>query len=212
MPVKKSLAKQLNYAVYVPFHPFKGFSDIKYEGMGSIQSGMILITVWFVSSTVRTAVSGYLFNASYGEPLNIFIELAKIFAPFLLWGISNWCITTLFSGEGSFKEILIAESYAIVPLIAANFLVAILSNGFSLQESMYIGFIDIAAFLFTAFLLLIGMLQTHQYTLFKTLMSSLSTILGIAIILFVALLCFSLIQQIYVFFYSIVTELYMRTK
>ena len=212
MAVKESLKKQLGFTVYVPFHPFKGFNDIKYEGMGSLLSGMILLCIWFVSSTVRVALSGYIFNASYGEPLNLVLEASKVFIPFFIWGVSNWCITTLFSGEGSFKEILTAEGYAVVPLIAANFLITILSNIFSYQESMYINFIDVTAFLFTAFLLIIGMLQINQYSLFKTLLSSAFTIVGIAVILFIALLCFSLIQQIYVFFYSIVTELYYRSK
>ena len=171
---------------------------------------MVFLVAWFLTSTLRTALAGYLFNTDYGRPLNLLLEASRVAIPFFLWGVANWCITTLFSGEGRFTEILTAEGYAVVPLIFSNLLVLIFSNVFSYQETMYIQFIDTAAILLTAFLLLVGMLQIHQYTLTRTLISSAFTILGIAAILFIALLCVSLIQQIATFLYSVAAELYYR--
>jgi hypothetical protein len=54
------------------------------------------------------------------------------------------------------------------------------------------------------------MMGTHQYTFFKNIIVSILTIFGIAVIIFIILLGFQLIQQIYTFVYSVYKELSFR--
>jgi predicted cation transporter len=57
-----------------------------------------------------------------------------------------------------------------------------------------------------------GLLAIHQYTLKKTIISLLLTMLGIAIIAFIVFLAFGLIQQSISFFGAIISELLYRLK
>lgn len=36
--------------------------------------------------------------------------------PVALWVLANWCLTTLFDGEGTLKDVYIATCYALTPL------------------------------------------------------------------------------------------------
>jgi hypothetical protein len=55
-----------------------------------------------------------------------------------------------------------------------------------------------------------GMKAVHQYSVPKTLLSMAFTVLAMVIMLFVIVLLVALFQQIYIFFYTIYTELLYR--
>ena len=58
---------------------------------------------------------------------------------------------------------------------------------------------------------LIGIMQIHNYTLGKTLIVLFLTVIAMFIIIFVCLLLFDLINQVYNFFYSLYTEIIFRS-
>ena len=60
------------------------------------------------------------------------------------------------------------------------------------------------------FMILIGIMQVHNYTLGKTLITIFLTFIAMFIIIFVVLLFTDLISQVYNFFYSIYQELIYR--
>ena len=140
-----NLIKGLRYSLYVIFHPFDGFWDLKHENKGSIYSaGLILILVG-ISYTIMWQYTGFLFNTRNLENLNIYFELASILVPFMLWCSVNWSLTTLMEGKGTLKEIFITSSYALTPLILINLPVTILSNYLTLQEGSFYYFFSIIA-------------------------------------------------------------------
>ena len=60
------------------------------------------------------------------------------------------------------------------------------------------------------FMMLIGIMQVHNYTLGKTMVTILLTFISMFIIIFVVLLLADLINQVYSFLYSIYQELIFR--
>jgi hypothetical protein len=58
-----------------------------------------------------------------------------------------------------------------------------------------------------AWLMLAGAVPTHEYTMFKSVVTSLSTILGIAAVLFLAMVFYSAVSQLISFFVNIATEI-----
>ena len=55
-----------------------------------------------------------------------------------------------------------------------------------------------------------GMMVTHQYSVKKTLLTTILTIIGMGILLFIGLLFFSVIQQIVTFAVTIYKEVRFR--
>ncbi len=206
----KNFSTRVKFAFHVLSHPIRGFYELKYEKEGSLSLGLMILFGVFVTSVIRSTMTGYLFNQDYGTPINIFVIFAKTVFPFLLWSIASWCLTVLFSGEGTMKEIFTAVSYATLPLIFSNVLLTLLTNVLINKESMYITFFDTFFWIWTFALIFIAMMGTHQYTFLKNIIVSILTIFGIAVIIFIILLGFQLIQQIYTFVYSVYKELSFR--
>ncbi len=202
--------KALRYSLYTIFHPFKGFWDIKHKKKGSLAASLTFLSVYVLTAVFRAQFTGYIFNENYPDTANVFKIILQSVMLFFLWCLSNWCLTTLMDGEGSFRDITTAVGYALVPVIIGNLLITWMSNGMILEEQMFITYIDGITLLWTGMLLLFGTLVVHQYSLLKTVVTSLLTVVVMMIVVFIGLLCISLMQQLADFFESIYKEIAFR--
>ena len=135
---------------------------------------------------------------------------ASILPPVFLWVISNWCFTTLFDGEGSLKDIYIATCYALFPLPPFLILTTLLSNIVTVDEAGLLTLALGVSLFWCGFLLFFGMQVIHDYTLFKNILTTLATIIGMVFIMFLAVLFTSLVTKIVGFVYNIIIELSYR--
>jgi Yip1 domain. len=192
------------------FHPFQGFEEIKLKKKGSLRLSVLILAIWFLSAIMSRQLTGFIFNPYRVDKLNIFALLPSTIILFSVWVISNWAFCTLLDGNGSFKEIWIVSSYALVPYITFTFICIFLSNFITIEGAVFLNWIYSAGQWWTVILMILGLREMHQYTFKKTLMSILLTILGIFIIAFLTLLVFSLYNQVATFFKTIYNELIYR--
>lgn len=162
------------------------------------------------SNILRGQFTGYLFNKYYPENADAFLIIIQSATMYFLWCIANWCLTTLMNGEGTGKEILTAVGYCLLPLIFANILVMLLSNTFSLEESTFLLYIDGFAYLWTGFLIFSATAVIHQFSASKTVLVIVLTVAVMVILVFIGLLCISLVQQFLAFVQSVYSELAYR--
>jgi tetratricopeptide (TPR) repeat protein len=210
-PKWQKLLNQLTYGFHVIYHPFDGFWDLKHYKRGSIKSANILVALACFSLIIQKIITPFIFNPQgYDAPIQITVEIAQIIIPVLLWVTANWCLTTLMDGEGSFKDIYIATSYALFPIILITIPTAILSHFLTIEEGVYITFLNDIAFGWTILLVLAGCMVVHQYSLFKNIVSSILTIIGIGVLLFIGLVFITTIQRIFAVFGDVITEIMFR--
>lgn len=130
--------------------------------------------------------------------------------PILLWVTANWCLTTLFEGEGSFKDVFIATGYSLAPMPIFIIIATLLTNVFTLQEATLVTFLQSIAWIWVGFLVFIGMMITHDYSIAKSIVTAIGTIVGMAFVIFMALLFSTLIVKIVSFISNIVVEISYR--
>lgn len=165
---KPRVSDQLVYLFRVIWHPFDGFYDIKRENRGGVAGATILLAALVLSFILKGLLTGYIFNDLDLEGYSFLAEIAYILIPFLLWCVSNWCLTSLMNGNGSFKDIYVMSCYALSPLILFNLLYAGASNFLALDQAQFLGFISAVGMLWAGFLLFCGTLTIHEYTFGKT--------------------------------------------
>lgn len=112
---KRSLGEELWYAIYVIFHPFDGFWDIKHEKRGSVKGATTILAITVAAFLYQSVGRGWLFNP-YQNGASYIMVFMSVALPVALWVIANWCLTTLFDGEGTLKDVYIATCYALTPL------------------------------------------------------------------------------------------------
>ena len=172
--------------------------------------GALLILLLTILAFIYNSLGrGYLFNP-YGGGTSFIFETISILLPVLLWVTANWCLTTLFDGEGNFKDIFVSSSYALFPLILFLVPVTLLTNVASLDESKMISLLLTLSFVWLGMLLFFGMATTHGYSMGKNVLITIFTIVGMMFIMFIILLFSNLIQQMVSFVADIITEVSLR--
>ena len=130
--------------------------------------------------------------------------------PLILWVTANWCLTTLFDGEGTFKDIYVASCYALTPLPIVMLPTIWLSNIVTVDEMGILSLVNSIAFVWMAMLIFFGSMITHDYSLPKNILTTIGTIDGAPFIMFVIILFGSLITKVFTFFWNIYAELSYR--
>lgn len=199
------------YPLYVMLHPFDGYGEMKWgKGKGSVPVALFVLALLFTSNIAIRQGTGFVFNNNRPDKLNILLELAYTAIPFLLWVISNWSFCTLMDGEGKFREICIFSAYALTPLVVFTVPAVILSNFMILQEGTFLNLYNSVLKIWTFVLMVIAMKEVHQYSIKKTFASMALTVVGMAIIIFLAMLILSLFQQLFIFISTVYSEIMYR--
>lgn len=200
----------LRYAFYVIFHPFKGFWDLKHERKGNFGAAAILLLLVTVTFVARQQMSGFLFGGDTQTDTGVLLTISSVLLPFFLWCVSNWCVTTLMDGEGRFSDIVMVSAYALTPLFLIQLPLVLLSNVLTQSESGFYTFFMVVSVAWAAFLLVVGIMTVHQFTMGKTLGTILIALVGMVIMVFLFFLLFVLIQQMINFVLLLREELAMR--
>ena len=206
---KRTFGEEILYAFHIIFHPFDGFWDLKHEKRGSVRGATFWLVVTCFAFVYQSVGLGYLRNPM-GGGMSYFMSCVSIISPVMLWVVANWCITTLFEGEGSFKDVFIATCYSLAPLPMLIIPGVMLTNVMTASEmaiyDLMLGF----AFLWLGLLVFFGMMVTHDYTLGKNFITAIVSIVGVAFIIFIVGLFSTLVAKVFTFFYNIYVELSYR--
>ena len=206
---KRTLKEELTYGFHLIFHPFDGYWDLKHEKRGSVRASIIFLAITVAAFYYSGIGKGYYYNPK-GSTATIFSQAAMVLVPFFLFVVSNWCFTTLFDGEGSFKDIFIATSYALFPVPVLVIVSTALTNVLVGTESQITTLIVSLAYIYMAFLIIIGMQVTHDYSTGKNIVTIFMTLAGMVVIMFIAVLFVSLISKMTGFVSTLANELSYR--
>ncbi len=202
--------KTLKYSLYVILHPFDGFWDLTHEKRGSIAAANTIVILTLLTNLWDMRFTNFMFNGTRWEEVNIIMVIASVLLPLAIWVLANWCLTTLMDGKGRLKEIYMATAYAFTPYVLIGLPMIVVSNLVTVEEGVFYTYFNSFALIWCVFLILCGMMMIHDYSLMKGLASCLLSLVGMAIIMFILLLFFSLISDSFAYFISMVKEIGLR--
>lgn len=200
----------MKQALYILKHPIYGVWDMKRLKTGRYRDGFILILLAIAAVTFNRQMRAFVFNNYYNVPLDILKQITIVVIPVVLFSLANWAVTTLAEGKGSFKDIFMVTCYSLMPLIIFQIVAPIISQFMTLNELAYLQIIDGVGYGWMILMLLLGIKEIHEYTGGKMVSTMVLTVIGAAIIVFIVLLFFSLLQELGSFIYSIYREFSLR--
>ena len=200
----------LRYALHVITHPFDGFWDLIHEKRGTVAAANTFLFLFLLTRVLKLICTNFQFITAPIQHINLVEEAASLLLPFLVLCVANWAMTTLFDGKGRFKDIYIGMCYALVPYSLIQLPMILVSNMLTYEEgSMYSVMLSFSI-VWCVFLVFIGLMEIHDYGPGKTLIFMIVTVLGAAVIIFLALVFFSLLSDTLSFFVSFYREIVFR--
>lgn len=181
---------------------------VKRKSQGSVLSAVIILVIFIVVYLIKTYLSAFLFRDAFVG--NVVNEIVKVLGLFLLYVIVNYLVSAFLDGEGKLKDIFIISSYIFIPYIILTIPLTLVSHVLTYNEIFIIDFVYLIIILWTVFLFIYTMKETHNYTGKETVLSTLFILFGIFITILLGLLIFSFIGQLYDFIVSIIKEVIFR--
>jgi hypothetical protein len=191
-------------------HPIDGFWDLTHERRGSVAAANVIVLGAVVVEVLRLTLTNFLFVTIHMESFNAVIVVMRILLPIFLWTVANWGLTTLMDGKGKLLDIYMAIGYALTPYVIINAAMIALSRVITFEEGAVYWVLAGFAALWTGVLILAGMMMIHDYSLAKTIGSSLLTIVGMGVVVFVFVVFFSLVSDAVAYFVSLYREILFR--
>ena len=207
---KRTIKEELFYSYYTIFHPFDGFYDLKHEKRGGIRGATIILGLALFNYLFRQIAGGYIYFGSDWRTVSLMDAVMTVGLPFILWVVSNWALTTLMDGKGTMKDIYIASSYALVPMIMLGIPSTLLSNIVTTNEIQFITFLNMLGLGWTLLLIFFGVLTTNQYSLSKNTATTVFSVLSMGFIAFIGILFINVIQKMWDFGSAIISEILFR--
>ncbi len=195
---------------YSLIHPIDGFSQVKQRDLASYLISGIIVLLWFLSRIAEYQFTGFAFSINRNSQFNLFTTFLTTIGLFIVFVISNWALCALIDGGGNFKNIVSTTAYSLIPFIITRFIMTVMTNVFVPSESVFVSIVSVIGILWSFLVLLLGLMTIHEFSVSKTVFSLLLTLLGMAVIVFLAVLIFSLIQQMANFIISVYKEIIFR--
>jgi len=200
----------LKFPSYILTHPINGFDQMKHENKGKLPVAFTLLFFTCLLQILNYQYLGFIVNDNNPQYLNSIRLISFVVVLLLLFAIGNWSITTLLDGKGKFKDIFMMLCYSLFPIIMIGYPNLLLSHIYTGKESSFYYIAEWTGIFLLVFLVFIGLLVVHEYTLLRTVATIFLTILAMAVIMFIILLLFSLAQQIMAFVMGLYQEITWR--
>lgn len=198
------------YMFYTISHPMDGYYWIRHKDRGSVPLAILMVILFGISFSANRLLASFVVNDLDPRTVDSLYEMIGVLAFYLLICVSNWSITCLMNGEGRLKDIAIAIGYGTVPISVVLVAATIVSQVIADDEQAFYGLLIAVGIVYGVIMMLIGIMQVHNYTLGKTLLTLFLTFIAMFIIVFLLLLLSNLLGMVYNFFRSIYTEIIFR--
>lgn len=203
------MSKQ-RYLFYILFHPVTGFEEMKFNKKASVSIANLMCFLLCAAVVIRQVMSAFIFRTSRLEDINLIWSVVGCVGMLFLFTLANWLFCTLLDGKGKFSEIWVVSCYSMLPFVMVSIPLTLMGHFFTNEEAFFYYAMTVIVYAWSGLLLFVGTMSIHQFSISKNIATLFFTIIGIVIVLFLMLLMFTLLHNVYAFFVTVYNELSFR--
>ncbi len=204
----KLLTKEkLHYWGHSLVHPFDGFFEIRFRNQGSLLLATLLLVAYAILQPLKFQYTGFVMNRNNIAEMDALALFISTISVVVLASASNWTITTLVTGKGKLLDIYTVICYSLTIPLVGDLIVTFASNFVTIEEVMILTSIQLVCYVYFVFLLVAGLGTVHEYSFGGNIASMVMTVVAAAIILFIGVLIFTMLEQMVNFVTSAAEEI-----
>ncbi|MBQ3080805.1 MAG: hypothetical protein IJC48_12545 [Clostridia bacterium] len=190
--------------------PFKSFDQLKFEKKGSYAFAFFVLILEALISIMNFVYKGFLINYEDIYQVNSLYLILTVLFPVVLFVVGNWCVTTLMNGKGKLGEIFQVTMYAMFPMCILQLVALFLSNVLILDEMTFVYALQTIGAVLLAVYGFIGLTVIHEYGLGQCIAALLLTVAAMMILVFILMLVFALVADVWDFVTVVSKELMLK--
>lgn len=204
------LVIRLKHVFHILRHPIDGFSAIRYEDKGNFGSSMLLLLFAAISYCVIKAGTSFAFNPAVVLGVNLYTVLVPFVVVWIGWVLSNYLVSTIYRGEGRFRDVVYGSCYALFPFALVGLPLALLSQVMTLSEESIFSFLHAGMYIWIGLLVFWKVQAIQNYSIGETAVNIFLSLVTMAILGVMIFILFGLSNELKDFFYSVYQEVTIR--
>ncbi|MBO7536471.1 MAG: hypothetical protein J6T34_04975 [Bacilli bacterium] len=213
-PIKKFASRPTIKNILIMFkyirHPFDAVYYVRYDKKIKIYNAFIVLALLLGIYLLSLVFTGFLFTDVVLERTILLKELTKVVLPIALFIVSNYLISSLMSGEGTFRTITINTMGSLMPIVIVMPWIILISNALTLNEGFLYYFPLVVMFIWSFILLFVVIKETHNFSVKQTIVNFLLTLFMMFVLVIVIILVYLVFAQLFGFGVDIFKEVIFR--
>lgn len=201
--------RKLSMAFNYLLHPFDVSNEIRHNDAGSLKISTCILGIFYVVLVSCSLWTGFMYQLPNKNFSSLYSFLGSV-GVLLLWVIVQYAVTTLFSGKGKLSQIYIISCYSLVPVILYKIIYLISSYIIIPSNTSMLSLLGVLAICYSAFLMCVGFIIIHEYSLLKVFGVAILTVVGMLIVIFILFMILTLSQGCMSFVMNIFSEIAFR--
>ncbi|MGI6611168.1 MAG: YIP1 family protein [Limnochordia bacterium] len=194
----------------VMFRPAEGFWDLKVGKKGNPLVGAVLMILMFAVRVFDIQCKSYQIASVDPKDVSLFLEIARIFGVWIVWGVANYGVGAIFEGEGFFRDVMTAAAYSMGPYLLFTWPLTLFSHVLTRAEKGYIDFFFNIIVYWSLALVILSVRHVHNFNFRVTVTTTALSVFGMFIIVGVLGLMWVLTDQLVTFIQEMVVEIAIR--
>jgi sugar lactone lactonase YvrE len=194
----------------VMFRPAEGFWDLKVGKKGNPLVGAVLMILMFAVRVFDIQCKSYQIANVDPKDVSLFLEIARIFGVWIVWGVANYGVGAIFEGEGFFRDVMTAAAYSMGPYLLFTWPLTLFSHVLTRAEKGYIDFFFNIIVYWSLALVILSVRHVHNFNFRVTVTTTALSVFGMFIIVGVLGLMWVLTDQLVTFIQEMVVEIAIR--
>lgn len=212
--VKKIKDTRVFKDLTVGFRLIKKPSDTFYEMKTHKRGSIWGATIYYILALIAYMLYQYCYALPFQfitvnqvNPSTIMFAVIGLVAVFVL---CNYLVSAINDGEGTFADIYKLTGYSLLPMIICLPISVAISYGLTLNEQVVLTLLKGIGFFGSALILVIGLLETHNYTFGQTVKNILLTIIFMVLFIIICIVIVVMLDQIKTLIEQIWREVKLR--
>lgn len=207
---EKRFFKDLTVGFRLIVKPGDTFYELKVGRRGSVLGATIHYILAIIIFTLNVYCYNLPFQFTTTNQLNPSTVMAAMIILLGVFILCNYLVSAINDGEGRFKDIYKFTGYSLLPMIICLPIAMAISYGLTLNEQVVLTILKAIAFWGSGILLVMGILETHNYTFRKTLVNIILTIIFMILFLIICVVVIVMLDQIKTFIEQVWREVKLR--
>jgi len=204
------VVRTLQLMLKTMFRPAEGFWDLKVDKKGSPLIGVVLMLLVFAVRVFDIELKSYQIANVDPKDVSLFLEIARIFGVWIVWGVANYGVGAIFEGEGFFRDVMMSAAYSMGPYLLFTWPLTLLTHILTRSEKSYIDFFFNIAVYWSLALVILSVRHIHNFNFRVTATTTILSVFGMFIIVGVLGLMWVLTDQLVTFIQEMVIEIAIR--
>lgn len=204
------IAEQWKHAFYMLRHPIDGFTALRFEGKGGYGSALVILLFTYVALLVHNLHTSFVFHKIEEHSVSAFNVLVQFAVVWLAWVVCNYLISSIYRGEGRFKDVFVGSAYALIPFALGAIPLAVLSNAMTLSEQAIYQYLFYGLIVWSGAMVFWKVQALQNYGVWETIVNIFLTLVAMVVLGVLAFIVFGLTNELRMFVFEVYQEVAVR--